>query len=359
MILGFLLLALALLALVLQRLYSSIPSKELKRLAGRGDHLARSLHRVSAYGTSLRLLLWTVVAIALPLGYVLVASQIPVIAAFGVLAGLCVLSLIFIPSMRLTQHSARFATLFVPTLVWVLSHIHPFLVVVGDFISRFRELTAHSRLYEKEDLLGLFAQQKEQADNRISDADLELAKRALTFSDKCAADITIPRNKLLLVNADDTIGPLLLDQLHKSKQHSFLVYKDEKENIIGCLSMSTAVGAKHGGRVFDLVRNDLVFVHEDFTLRQVFDAIRQTGYQLVVVINGFEEFVGVITLDRILNALLGEPNNLVAYNYESRSNVAAYKPEATDSDVDGGSRVLSMAASDQPGSSPEPTEVVE
>ena len=59
-IIGLLLVLLALAALALQRLYSSVPARELKRLAGRDDELARVLYRPVAYGGSLRLFLWIV-----------------------------------------------------------------------------------------------------------------------------------------------------------------------------------------------------------------------------------------------------------------------------------------------------------
>ncbi|HYH75677.1 MAG TPA: CBS domain-containing protein, partial [Candidatus Saccharimonadales bacterium] len=179
----------------------------------------------------------------------------------------------------------------------------------------------HSRLYEKEDLTALLRAQKNQPDNRISLEELELADRALRFSDRHAADIVQPRKQTLLVNADDSIGPILLDQLHKSGQSSFLVYRDEQENIVGSLLMRDAVNAKHGGRVFELVRGDLCYVHEDFTLHEVLAAFQRTGHHTAVVINSFEEFVGILSLDALLRELVGEAT-VEFENYEDRASIA-------------------------------------
>ena len=68
-LLGALLILLGLVALALQRFYSSVPAKELKRLASRGDHLAAALYSPVAYGASMRLLLWSVFCLGLTSGF--------------------------------------------------------------------------------------------------------------------------------------------------------------------------------------------------------------------------------------------------------------------------------------------------
>lgn len=354
---GTLLVLLAFLALTLQRLYSSIPAKELRRLARRGDHLAEGLYRPVAYGASLRLLLWSVAALSLAGGVLLLIPHLPMLLDLAVLVAVLVLALVLAPSLRLTVHAAQFAAMIAPGVVLVLRYTHPLLSRAASLINRYRDIAPHSFLYEKEDLQHLLELQKDQIDNRIQQHELETAERALAFDDRQAADVVQSYKDLYLVNADDNIGPVLLDQLHKSGQTSFLVYKDNKENIIGSLSLRHAVAAKHDGRVFDLIRHDLTYVHEDFSLRQVLTAFQKTGHHLAVVVNGFEEFVGIITFDGLLQELLGEQQPDDVENYENRSAVAAYKPkkEASEPALD----ELSEEETEAKPSSPEATEVVE
>jgi CBS domain containing-hemolysin-like protein len=341
-------------------LYSAVPARELKRLARRGDSLARSLFRPVAYGSSTRLLLWIVIAVAMPLGLLLTIPHLPTAVDFALLAVLVVVALVWTPSMRLTVHSAQFASFFAPAVAWVLSHVNGPLSYLAGHINRFRELAPHSQLYEKEDLLSLLDLQKEQVDNRILHNELELTTRALAFSDKQAADVVQSRKHIQLVNADDNVGPILLDQLHKSAQNSFLVYKDKKENIIGSLSLRDAVNAKQDVRVFDLIRNDLTYVHEDFTLRQVMAAFQQTGQHVAVVINKFEEFLGVITLDSLIDELMGEIEPAGVESYENRGAVAAYQPQTEKAgDPEPEQPAEAKQSGKDESSSPEATEVVE
>jgi CBS domain containing-hemolysin-like protein len=350
-------------ALTLQRLYSSVPSRELKRLARKGDHLAVALYRPVAYGPSLRLLLWIVIGVTLSSGLLVTLQALPTVVGFGLLAVVMAIAFVWIPSMQLTVHKAQFAAFLAPVFVKALAYVHRPLNKLAHMVGEYRELPRHSRLYEKQDLVDLLGLQKEQVDNRIGNEELELAERALAFSDRQAADITRPTKDAMLVNADDTLAPVLLDQLHQSGQSSFLVYKDQKDNIMGSLSMHDVANASKDARIFDLVRNDLAFVNEDFTLRQVLKAFQKTGHPIVIVVNKFEEFVGVITFESLMTELLGESATADETPYDNRTAIANYKPkeaeQKVEEQIEEAEEQSVEASQKQDDSSPEATEVVE
>ncbi|HKU19042.1 MAG TPA: CBS domain-containing protein [Candidatus Saccharimonadales bacterium] len=317
---------LGLFALALQRFYSSVPAKELKRLAARGDHLAQSLYRPVAYGESMRLLLWIVFGASVTGGFVLWGDSLVQWVAYT-LIGLTLVAVVVLQSLRLTVRSARIAVLVAPALNWALDHLHTPFDALATAINRFRHHAPHSGLYEKEDLIALIRQQREQLDNRIAERDLAVLERVAQFDEKQAADIVMPMSRLTLVDANDHIGPVLLGELHKSKQNSFLVYQDSAENVVGTLFLRDAVAAKEGGRVADLMRAQLCFVHEDFSLHQVLNAFIRTGQFMLVVVNSFEEAVGVITLAHFMAQLVGESEDDDFTAYENRPAVAAFEPE--------------------------------
>jgi len=323
--LGFLLISVGLVALALQRFYSSVPKKELKRLAARGDHLAEALYRPVAYGESMRLLLWIVFCLGLSGGLLMVTSQLSPLMAF-LLTTAVIAAAVLLQSLRLTINSAQFAVRVAPSITWLLGYLHTPFDFLARAINRFRNHTAHSGLYEKQDLIDLLEQQGMQPDNRIAKKDLELLARAARFDERQAADIVLPMSRLKLVSVDDHIGPVLLDELHASRQNSFLVYEGTPDHVVGTLFLRDAVAAREGGRVRDLMHPRLCFVHEDFSLRQVLQAFARTGQFMVVVVNAFEEPVGVITLNSLLEELIGEQSEEEFDAFEDRSAVAAFKP---------------------------------
>jgi CBS domain containing-hemolysin-like protein len=354
-IIALVLIILGLSALALQRFYSTIPAKELKRLAARGDSLAEALYRPVAYGSSMRLLLWSVFGLSTA-GGILLLHNLPSALAY-VVALLTLAGAVLAQSLRLTVRSAHFAVQTAPVLSWLLHRLHVPFDFITSQVARFRSHTAHSGLYEKEDLIALLQQQTEQPDNRIAKHDLELVTRAAKFDDLQAADVVIPMSRVKQVQLSDSIGPVLLDELHDSGQSSFLVYDEKPGHVVGTMFLRDAVAAKEGGTVKDLMHPRLCFVHEDFTLRQVLQAFTKTGQFMVVVINAFEEPVGVITLQHLLSQLVGEHDDEFD-SFEDKTAVAAFRPQQLATE-----EVTDAEPAEQPGenedSSPSATEVVE
>lgn len=352
---------LALTALALQRFYSSIPAKELKRLASRGDHLAVALYRPVAYGTSMRILLWVIFGLSFSFGVLFAVTGLVGPAAFVVIM-LAVTGVVVLQSIRLTVHSARIAVHAAPALNWLLTYLHAPLNMAASLVSKVRTHTPHSGLYEKDDLIALLRQQKEQLDNRISHHDLEILERAAQFDDRQAADVFLPMSRVKMVKRDDHIGPVLLGELHDSGQTSFLVYDDTPQHVVGTLFLRDAMQAREGGRVADLIHPKLTYVHEDFTLRQVLVAFTRTSQYMMVVINAFGEAVGVITLDRLLEQLVGETHEDDSIAYENRDAVASFKPvlqEIEDIEEPTPDTTNPDETPREEPSSPEATEVVE
>lgn len=349
-------LLLALAAVALQRLYSSVPAYELKRLSAQGDPLARELYRPVAHGAALRLLLWIAAVGSSALSMALLAAQVHQIVCIIVFVVFLTIVMIVLPSLRLTARSLGFAKAAVPLVMFLLHHMHTILQPIARFIGDRRRLRQHSHLYEMEDLAALLRKQKEQQDNRISPEHLDLVNRTVAFEEQQAADITVPPSQLILVKSDDTVGPILLDQLHKAGQNSFLVYQESPERIVGTLLLGDAVAAKQGGPVRGLVRPDVAFVHEDYSLRQVLEVFQASSQQVVAVINSFEEFVGTITLRDLLSALLG-PVPDGELHYDSRTATAAFRRDDETQNAQPPEQTDDAAAG--PTSSPEPSGVVE
>jgi CBS domain containing-hemolysin-like protein len=110
-----------------------------------------------------------------------------------------------------------------------------------------------------------------------------------------------------MVAASETVGPILMDELSKSGHSRFPVYDEKRDNIVGILYLHDLVGAKQAGRVDDIMSKRLRYVHEDFTLYQTLQAFLHTKQHLFLVVNSFEELVGIITIEDVLEQMIGRP----------------------------------------------------
>jgi CBS domain containing-hemolysin-like protein len=172
-------------------------------------------------------------------------------------------------------------------------------------------LMEHSHIYEKEDLLELLERQKRQADNRLSQDELNLTHGALTFGDKKVSDIMVPRKKVRMVSASEPIGPLLMDELHKSGLKRFPVVREISRSncpeIIGMVELNDLVEHAAKGKVKDLMKPEAVYVNEDQNLRQALAAFLKNQTHVLMVKNNFEEFVGTLAIEDLMEQILGQP----------------------------------------------------
>lgn len=306
LIFGCVLLAILLLGVTLLKTYTRIPIKELKRQATSGDEIARALWRPVAYGTRLRILLWGIIGLSASLLLVLVARIWPwplaALATFFIL----ILCFAWLPGSPLSRLGVILARYIAPTLQWVLDRTRPVLEPVERLLKKTRPVTVHSGLFSKNDLLDLIRQQKIQIDNRITKSELRIAAHALTFGDKTVGHVMTPYRKIKMVSASDLVGPILMAELHDSGHSRFPVYQDDKNNVVGTLYLHDLVTAKKGGLVKSCMKRDVFYVHENQPLMSVLDAFLKTQHHMFLAVNSFEEIVGVITIEDILEQILGK-----------------------------------------------------
>jgi len=306
-VLGLLLIGGAIVLWALDRTYQHVPTLELKRLARGGDEVAALLYRAAAYGLSLRLLLGggALLCGALALGC-LVQAVGPWLAVLVLLILLVVGGTALVPAGELTQRSVWLAKHAAPAVSWTLERGQPLIDWLARVVRRFRQVSVHTGLYEKADLVTLLERQKGQPDSRISPSEIDLLLHGLTFGDRLVADALTPKRVMKAVAASESIGPVLMDELSRSGHSRFPVYDQQHDHIVGILYLHDLVGARQTGKVSEVMSTKLTYVHEDFSLHQTLQVFLKTKQHLFLVVNSFEELVGIITIEDVLEQMLGK-----------------------------------------------------
>lgn len=301
------LLLLAIITVVLRKTYDVIPNHELKRQAAAGNQLARQLYRAAAYGLSLRILLWLLLAVTTAGGLVLLINVAPAWLSFVAVILLLWLAFSWLPNTRVTGLGVRLTTLLTPFIARLLHVLDPILQRLGAPFQR-RYMSAGSGLYELQDLLDLLDLQASQPDSRITTEELDLMRQVLRFGEYKVRDVLRPRTLIKSVATSDAIGPILLDELHASGQTAFPVKKTPRsKEIVGSLHIGD-IGIHSTGTVAEYMTAGATYIHESDSLADALHVFYQTKRQLFIVINSFEEYVGVLTLEDILHELVGRPD---------------------------------------------------
>lgn len=307
LLLGLLLAVLLLYAIVLLKTYRHVSDKELKRQAREGDKLADSLYKVVGFGASLDIVLWFVIGVSGGLLFALLAEHIEYWLAAIAITALIWLGFAWLPNSHSTRLGRQIASYSAKPLQVVINVLYPVLTRIERVVLKHMPITVHTGLYEKQDLVDLLRQQKGQLDNRISKDELAIARNALSFGDKQVRDVMTPRRVMKTVSSGDSVGPVTMEELHKSGHSRFPVYEDKKDNFVGVLYMRDMVRARAGGLVKNLMEPRVYYVHDEGNIDEVLQAFIKTHHHMFLVVNSFEEVVGLITMEDVLEQIVGKP----------------------------------------------------
>ncbi|HSW74495.1 MAG TPA: CBS domain-containing protein [Candidatus Saccharimonadales bacterium] len=327
-IFAFLLAVIAAALMVARKTYGLVPLSELKRQSRAGDQLAQSLYKVAAYGSAAQLLLWLLIVLCAAGSITMLASVLPNIMLFAYALVMMGYILVWLPLSDVTSFGLRCVMWITPSITWLVSHLFGVFEKPANAVQNRQTAPQHTGLYETEDLVALLTKQRTQEDNRFTEAEVDQLLHTLTFAQKKVAEIMTPRKKVKVVSRDEAIGPILMDELHESGLLFFPVHEPANvENFVGTLHLADVVRAKKGGHVRDVMRTDIFFVNEDFTIEQVLHAFIKTKEHALVVVNNFGEFAGIVTIEEVLKAVLGRTILSDFSQYDDLQAVANYKPE--------------------------------
>lgn len=319
----FLLLSLA--GVTIRKTYFRLPVRELKRRAEHHDADARVLYRAVAYGDSLRGLLWLYIGLTAAAGLVLLARELHIWISLLIVGPLLWVAFSLAPAGRVTGFGMWLTKAVTPAIAYLLNYVHPVLSRGTDTVQRRYLAGEHTMLFERDDLVRLLERQKHQEDSRFTEEELEIAVRALSFEDYLVADAMVPGKKIKTVLADDTLGPVLIDELHKNGQENVLVREKSKGPFVGTLRFSQ-LGINSEGRVKDIMDPTVYYVHENDTLGEALHAFFVTNHPLFVAVNSAAEYVGVISVQDILRRLVGHLPGDDFDSYADLEAVAARHP---------------------------------
>jgi metal transporter CNNM len=277
---------------------------ELKKRAQGGDADAKKVYPLRALDHQL--------TITLLFGNVLVTATIVlllsiVLPSFVALMLAVLLVGVFgeiLPMLYLPKYALKLAAFFAPALKYMVIGFGPIAKPLARLVDS--KASPVTSLYSKQELLDVLEAHKSSVFSDIEAEEIEIVTHALSFGEKQVRDIMTPRKVVVRVATTDAVGPILIDELHASGHSRFPVYDAENnERFVGTLFLHDLVGLKKSGVVSQVMRQEVYYMHEEEQLAHALHAFLKTNHHLFVVVNTFEEFVGVVSIEDVLEQILG------------------------------------------------------
>lgn len=186
------------------------------------------------------------------------------------------------------------------------------------------------RVYSKEEFVALI----KRSSGVLSKHEVRLVGSVLDFENKTVSDIMTPRSMIDSVKQDDLLGPILLSELHETGHSRFPVIDKDIDHIVGVLyvrELLSVDSTKNSPKVAQVMDKEVCFIRQDQSLDKALAAFIKTEKLLFVVINEFRETVGLLSLEDVIEALLGQKINDEFEKHSDLRAVAEHNPKKNNS----------------------------
>lgn len=143
-------------------------------------------------------------------------------------------------------------------------------------------------------------------DGAIESEEREIIYNVFEFSDALAKDIMIPRVNMVTVNVNDDYHEVL-SVFRKHMYTRLPVYEEDKDNIIGLINIKDFILTDDPAHFH--IRNILREAHFTYEYKKISDLlyeIREKTTSVTFVVNEYGVTVGMITLEDLLEEIVGE-----------------------------------------------------
>ena len=175
----------------------------------------------------------------------------------------------------------------------------------------------------------------------IESGEKELIKNVFSLNDTTAEDVMVHRSQVAFLKRDDA-RTTLLNEIAESGYSRFPVYGENIDDIVGILYAKTYLTAQSRGERCEM-KDFLMpprFVHASTHINRILLDMQREHAHMAVVVDDYGGVIGIITLEDILEELVGEI-------WDESDEVIENTPERPDGsyDINGSTRLSDMCES--------------
>ena len=132
------------------------------------------------------------------------------------------------------------------------------------------------------------------------------------FDNKKVERVMTPRTEVYCINIKEPLSSYL-DELLEMRYSRIPVYEDDIDNVIGILYMKDfIIEAKNKGfdnvNIKDILKEPY-FVHEGKNVQALFKSLQISPRHIAVIIDEYGGFSGIITIEDLIEEIMGEIND--------------------------------------------------
>ena len=209
-----------------------------------------------------------------------------------------------IPKTLGATYWERFAPLTVRCLKFLVLALYPF-VRLSETITRFLKGGAHGPVFSRADFLAMAELGRQEG--RLDASEASVIQNLLEFRETRARQVMTPRTVVIAARGSDTVGEFL-ERNPELAVSRLPVYRDDIDTVTGMVLkddlLAAAARDEHDRRI-DTISREALFVLDQQPLPRLLRQLTEARAQLAVVVDEYGVTQGVVTMEDVVETLLG------------------------------------------------------
>ncbi|MDB5160528.1 MAG: exported protein of unknown function [Candidatus Saccharibacteria bacterium] len=266
-------------------------------------------------------------AIAAKIGILLVAFIVLSVVTFGWLLGIviAVAGTLLYPVIAhwgpMSRLSARIYRRYEAPYLDAVEKLQP----VFKFVQAVTvpHVEPYHRFDSREELQRLIAQ----SGDILSADEKALIISGLSFKDQIVESIMTPKSAIKTIKKSEFLGPLVLSEIHELGHSRLPVIANDIDHVVGILHINDllSLDIKNSVTAEKAMEPKVFYIRHDDNLEHALAAFIETRHHLFIVINEYRETVGLLTLEDVIETLIGREIVDEDDNHESLYSIAEKK----------------------------------
>ena len=201
------------------------------------------------------------------------------------------------------ERFAMFSAPFIHLWIWVLTPLNFLFSQWKRLVSHFVKTDNNAKMSHEE--LLLFMEDVEQ-DGSIDENEGELLRNALEFRELTAEEILTHRIELEAVDINESHAEIA-QAFTQSRFSRLLVYRDTIDQIVGVLHQKDFyINGSMTDQPIAEIMTEPLFVYQHTKIRDILKMLQHKKSHIAVVVDDFGGTLGIVTMEDILEELVGE-----------------------------------------------------
>lgn len=229
--------------------------------------------------------------------------------ASGILTVLILLFGEITPKTMATIHAEKMALIYAPVISIFMKIMTPAIFIINGlsigvlFLLRV-DPNAKNNIMTENELRTIVDVSHE--DGVIESDERQMINNVFDLGDARAKDVMVPRVHVTFADIDSTYEELI-EIFREDKYTRLPVFKDTTDNVVGTINMKDLLlyDNTNGFHISDILR-EAYFTYEYKSISELLVEMRQASFNIAIVLDEYGETAGLITLEDILEEIVGE-----------------------------------------------------